>query len=100
MSANSGQGIENEYSQEILFRPLREIDRTFNRSVPVTNLSKLFSIEAVSVTGFFCTTMLSSDVTETRTICFCPKEVSSVMQKRSIRRQVFVTFIYSECTIS
>ena len=112
MSANPGQGIENEYSQEILFRPLREIDhsvdggaskkigRTFHRSVPVTNSSNLFSIEAVSVTSFCCTTMLSSDVTETRAKCFCPKEASSVMQKRSIRRQVFVTFIYSECTIS
>ena len=73
MSANPGQGIENEYSQEILFRPLREIDRTFNRSVPVTNLSKLFSIEAVSVTGFFCTTMLSSDVTETRSYMLLSK---------------------------
>ena len=83
MSTNPGQCIENEYSQEILFRPLREIDRTFNRSVPVTNLSKLFSIEAVSVTGFFCTTMLSSDVTNTRAICFCPKEVF-VMQKRRV----------------
>ena len=89
-------GIENEYTQEILFRPLREIDRsvdggaskevdqTFHRSVPVTSLSNLFSIEAVSVTGFCCTTMLSSDVTETQAICFYPKEVSSVMQKRRL----------------
>lgn len=104
MSANPGQGIEKQYPQEILFRPLREIDRsvdggaskevdrTFHRSVPVTSLSNLFSIEAVSVTGFCCTTMLSSDVTETQAICFCLKEVSSVIQKRSIRRQVFVTF--------
>ena len=111
MSANPGQGIENEYSQEILFRPLSEMacsvdggdskktDRTFHISVPVTNSSNLFSTEAVSVTGFCCTTMLSFDMTETRAIRFCPKEVPSVMQKRSIRRQVFVTFLYVERTI-
>lgn len=66
----------------------------FHISVPVTSSSNLFSIEAVSVTGFCRTTMLSSDVTEIRAICFFPKEASSVMQKRSIRRQVFVTSIY------
>ena len=76
MSANPGQGIENEYSQEILFRPLREIgcsvdggeskktDRTVHISVPVTSSSNLFSTVAVSVTGFCCTTMLSFDMTE------------------------------------
>ena len=111
MSANPGQGIENEYSQEILFRPLREIgcsvgggeskktDRTVHISVPVTSSSNLFSTVAVSVTGFCCTTMLSLDMTETRAIRFCPKEVSSVMQKKSIRRQVFVTLVYVDCTI-
>ena len=95
MSANPGQGIEKQYPQEILFRPLREIDRsvdggaseevdrTFHRSVPVTSSSNLFSIEAVSVIGFCCTTMLSSDVTNTRAVCFCPKEVF-VMQKRRV----------------
>lgn len=111
MSANPGQGIENEYVQEILFRRLREIrcsvdggdskktDRTFHVSVPVISSFNLFSIEAVNVTGFCCTTMLSFDITDIRAIRFCPKEVSSVTQKRSIRRQVFVTFIYVDCTI-
>jgi len=65
MSANTGQGIENECSQEILFCLSREIDRsvdggdlkkterTFHVSVPVMISSSLFSIEAVSVTCFF-----------------------------------------------
>ena len=78
---------------------MKKTERTFHVSVPVTISSSLFSIDAVSVTGFFCAMILSLDTTETRATRFCPKEVPPSRQKRSIRRQVFVTFMYVEYTI-
>ncbi len=78
---------------------LKKTERTFHVRVPGTISSSQFSIEAVSVTGFFCSMILSLDTTETRATRFCPKEVPPNKQKRSIRKQVFVTFMYVEHTI-
>ena len=75
---------------------LKKMERTFHVSVPVTISSVLFSIEAVSVTGFCCAIMSSLDMTETRAIRFCPKEVSPSRKKGSVRRQTIVNFVYVE----
>ena len=72
---------------------MKKTERTFHVSVPVTSSSSLFAIEAVSVTGFCCATILSLDMTETRAIRFCPKEVPPNKKKASIRRQAFVTLM-------